>query len=118
MPWTYRYLIILASLLLSSLIPINAGDLPEDITSTLSPPKRLQNDVKSIPTETPASVPSPSPSEEEVSPVTSAEEIKQVTESVWECPNITKLGVECSCDFPHTLRCTGDRTALEVKTIG
>jgi hypothetical protein len=22
--------------------------------------------------------------------------------------------VECSCDFPHTLRCTGDRTALKV----
>lgn len=33
---------------------------------------------------------------------------------VWECPNITKAGVECSCDFPHTLRCTGDRTALQV----
>ncbi|KAL0113828.1 hypothetical protein PUN28_011277 [Cardiocondyla obscurior] len=33
--------------------------------------------------------------------------------SVWECPNITKAGVECSCDFPHTLRCTGDRTALQ-----
>ncbi|XP_025991398.1 uncharacterized protein LOC113002642 isoform X2 [Solenopsis invicta] len=31
----------------------------------------------------------------------------------WECPNITKAGVECSCDFPHTLRCTGDRTALQ-----
>ncbi|XP_077259997.1 leucine-rich tendon-specific protein isoform X2 [Temnothorax americanus] len=34
--------------------------------------------------------------------------------TVWECPNITKAGVECSCDFPHTLRCTGDRTALEI----
>ncbi|KAM0724464.1 Leucine-rich repeat-containing protein 15 [Formica fusca] len=32
----------------------------------------------------------------------------------WECPNITKAGVECSCDFPHTLRCTGDRTALQI----
>nr|ACE75191.1 leucine-rich repeat protein [Glyptapanteles flavicoxis] len=31
----------------------------------------------------------------------------------WECPNITKKNVECSCDFPHTLRCTGDRTALQ-----
>ncbi|XP_011869576.1 PREDICTED: leucine-rich repeats and immunoglobulin-like domains protein 1 isoform X2 [Vollenhovia emeryi] len=35
------------------------------------------------------------------------------SDAVWECPNITKAGVECSCDFPHTLRCTGDRTALE-----
>nr|XP_031829605.1 uncharacterized protein LOC116425698 [Nomia melanderi] len=34
-------------------------------------------------------------------------------DSVWECPNITKAGVECSCDFPHTLRCTGDRTTLQ-----
>ena len=34
---------------------------------------------------------------------------------VWECPNITGVGIECSCDFPHTLRCTGDRTALQVK---
>lgn len=35
-------------------------------------------------------------------------------DTVWECPNITEAGVECSCDFPHTLRCTGDRTALQV----
>lgn len=34
--------------------------------------------------------------------------------SAWECPNITRAAVECSCDFPHTLRCTGDRTALQV----
>ncbi|KAH0547066.1 leucine-rich repeat-containing protein 15-like [Cotesia glomerata] len=34
-------------------------------------------------------------------------------DSPWECPNITKKNVECSCDFPHTLRCTGDRTALQ-----
>lgn len=36
------------------------------------------------------------------------------SDTIWECPNITKAGVECSCDFPHTLRCTGDRTALQV----
>jgi len=40
------------------------------------------------------------------------------SDTVWECPNITKAGVECSCDFPHTLRCTGDRTALQVITAG
>ena len=33
----------------------------------------------------------------------------------WECPNIRGVGIECSCDFPHTLRCTGDRTALQVQ---
>lgn len=47
-------------------------------------------------------LPSPSPSSSSSS------------DTVWECPNITKAGVECSCDFPHTLRCTGDRTALQV----
>ncbi|TGZ56662.1 uncharacterized protein Lrt [Temnothorax longispinosus] len=47
----------------------------------------------------PSPLPSPSPSS---------------SNTVWECPNITKAGVECSCDFPHTLRCTGDRTALEI----
>jgi len=40
------------------------------------------------------------------------------SDTAWECPNITKAGVECSCDFPHTLRCTGDRTALQVITAG
>ncbi|KAL7293247.1 hypothetical protein TKK_0013027 [Trichogramma kaykai] len=34
----------------------------------------------------------------------------------WECPEITGQGIECSCDFPHTLRCIGDRTSL--KSIG
>ncbi|KAK0091329.1 hypothetical protein PV326_003389 [Microctonus aethiopoides] len=37
----------------------------------------------------------------------------KIAETPWECPNITKGTVECSCDFPHTLRCTGDRTALQ-----
>ncbi|XP_050592480.1 slit homolog 1 protein-like [Bombus affinis] len=36
------------------------------------------------------------------------------SDMVWECPNITKAGVECSCDLPHTLRCTGDRTTLQI----
>lgn len=39
---------------------------------------------------------------------------EKIVEPPWECPNITKDAVECSCDFPHTLRCTGDRTALQV----
>ncbi|XP_012217251.1 leucine-rich repeats and immunoglobulin-like domains protein 3 [Linepithema humile] len=34
-------------------------------------------------------------------------------DGIWECPNITKAGVTCSCDFPHTLRCIGDRTTLQ-----
>ncbi|KYM86110.1 Leucine-rich repeat-containing protein 70 [Atta colombica] len=37
--------------------------------------------------------PSPSPSPSSFS------------DTVWKCPNIIKAGVECSCDFPHTLRC-------------
>lgn len=28
---------------------------------------------------------------------------------VWECPNITQTkSLECGCDLPHTLRCSGD----------
>ncbi|KYM96805.1 PREDICTED: leucine-rich repeats and immunoglobulin-like domains protein 1 [Cyphomyrmex costatus] len=54
-------------------------------------PKNLSHALPS-----PSSTPSPSSS----------------SDTVWECPNITKAGVECSCDFPHTLRCAGDRTAL------
>ncbi|KAJ8687726.1 hypothetical protein QAD02_023520 [Eretmocerus hayati] len=34
--------------------------------------------------------------------------------SAWECPEITGREIECSCDLPHTLRCTGDSTALQV----
>ncbi|XP_046751471.1 slit homolog 3 protein [Diprion similis] len=38
-----------------------------------------------------------------------------IIENEWKCPNITKHpSVECSCDFPHTLRCTGDKNALQV----
>ncbi|CAH0550794.1 unnamed protein product [Brassicogethes aeneus] len=34
---------------------------------------------------------------------------------VWKCPVIAEQPiVECSCDMPHTLRCTGDRTAMEI----
>lgn len=29
----------------------------------------------------------------------------------WRCPHISD--VSCSCDFPHTLRCTGGPAALE-----
>ncbi|XP_011689238.1 PREDICTED: uncharacterized protein LOC105450861 isoform X2 [Wasmannia auropunctata] len=50
----------------------------------------------------PSPLPSPSPSS-----------LSSFSDTAWECPNITKAGVECSCDFPHTLRCTGDRTALQ-----
>lgn len=70
---------------------------------TLSPSTTAQNDdiPKNLSHALPLlSSPSPSPSSS--------------SDTLWECPNITKAGVECSCDFPHTLRCTGDRTALEV----
>lgn len=39
------------------------------------------------------------------------------SDGIWECPNIIKTGVTCSCDFPHTLRCIGDRTTLQVQYI-
>lgn len=29
----------------------------------------------------------------------------------WKCPETGP--VSCSCDLPHTLRCTGDRSALD-----
>ncbi|KAG5881024.1 hypothetical protein JTB14_018046 [Gonioctena quinquepunctata] len=33
----------------------------------------------------------------------------------WKCPEIAEQPVvECSCDMPHTLRCTGDKTAMKV----
>ncbi|KAJ8925431.1 hypothetical protein NQ315_009264 [Exocentrus adspersus] len=33
----------------------------------------------------------------------------------WKCPEIAEQPVvECSCDMPHTLRCTGDRTAMKI----
>lgn len=34
---------------------------------------------------------------------------------LWKCPEIAQQPiVECSCDMPHTLRCTGDRTAMQI----
>ncbi|XP_050509661.1 protein slit [Diabrotica virgifera virgifera] len=34
---------------------------------------------------------------------------------LWKCPEIdSQPVVECSCDMPHTLRCTGDKTALKI----
>lgn len=40
--------------------------------------------------------------------------IKSPTDE-WKCPEITEQPVvECSCDMPHTLRCTGDKTAMEI----
>lgn len=34
---------------------------------------------------------------------------------VWKCPNITSnRNLECSCDMPHTLRCSGDIHSLSV----
>ncbi|KAL1497523.1 hypothetical protein ABEB36_008467 [Hypothenemus hampei] len=35
--------------------------------------------------------------------------------NVWQCPEINQQPVvECSCDMPHTLRCTGDKTAMQI----
>ncbi|CAH0403345.1 unnamed protein product [Chilo suppressalis] len=33
----------------------------------------------------------------------------------WRCPGLSaRPAAECSCDLPHTLRCTGDHTALQI----
>lgn len=33
----------------------------------------------------------------------------------WQCPKIASPpAADCGCDMPHTLRCSGDRTALDV----
>lgn len=34
---------------------------------------------------------------------------------IWKCPQISEQPiVECSCDMPHTLRCTGGNTAMPI----
>lgn len=34
---------------------------------------------------------------------------------IWKCPNITSTrNLECGCDMPHTLRCSGDIHSLAV----
>ena len=36
----------------------------------------------------------------------------------WRCPEITQPpAVSCSCDLPHTLRCIGDSSALQVRSV-
>ncbi|XP_077289677.1 leucine-rich tendon-specific protein [Arctopsyche grandis] len=36
-------------------------------------------------------------------------------EEAWRCPQFEDHpAVECSCDLPHTLRCTGDRSAMQI----
>lgn len=62
-----------------------------------------------------AMIASKTASENEALPTRDTRSPGVIIESDWKCPNITKqLAVECSCDFPHTLRCTGDKTALQV----
>ncbi|CAK1547729.1 unnamed protein product [Leptosia nina] len=37
------------------------------------------------------------------------------TASEWRCPELSaRPSAECSCDLPHTLRCAGDHTALQI----
>lgn len=44
-------------------------------------------------------------------------EINSSTE--WKCPNITRThDVECGCDLPHTLRCSGNLHGLEMISKG
>ena len=36
------------------------------------------------------------------------------TDSEWKCPESEKLGISCSCDFPHTLRCVVEKSSLPI----
>lgn len=45
--------------------------------------------------------------------------VPDVNLAEWHCPNISQsknLEHLCSCDMPHTLRCSGDIHSLEVET--
>ncbi|XP_076642523.1 leucine-rich tendon-specific protein [Halictus rubicundus] len=80
-----------------TLIPDDVEEAPVNNSSNVVKSPAEENVKDSSHAPLPSSSPSPSPS----------------PDTVWECPNITKAGVECSCDVPHTLRCTGDRTTLQ-----
>lgn len=54
-----------------------------------------------------SAIPSPGPVAAMELPILAPEE--------WRCPEITNQPiVECSCDMPHTLRCTGDKSAIGI----
>ncbi|KAL6442103.1 hypothetical protein ACFW04_002428 [Cataglyphis niger] len=93
MPKPFRNLLILTLIMTASCL-----DVTENDAMTTTETSTLMSTSRTIATEENASLSSSS------SPF----------DVIWECPNITKAGVECSCDFPHTLRCTGDRTALQI----
>lgn len=43
------------------------------------------------------------------------EEAPSAAQQQWRCPEISQPpSVSCSCDIPHTLRCTGDSSALRI----
>lgn len=44
--------------------------------------------------------------------------ISSIEPSNWLCPAIVEQPVvECSCDMPHTLRCTGDKGAMDIISV-
>jgi len=94
MPRPFRSLLVLTLIMTASCL-----DVTENDATTTTETSTSASGITTIAAEENAS-----PSSSSSSP----------SDAVWECPNITKAGVECSCDFPHTLRCTGDRTTLQV----
>ncbi|XP_049881428.1 uncharacterized protein LOC126377626 [Pectinophora gossypiella] len=41
--------------------------------------------------------------------------VSQLSRAEWRCPGLSaRPAAECSCDLPHTLRCAGDHTALQI----
>ncbi|CAL7945568.1 unnamed protein product [Xylocopa violacea] len=117
MPWTSQYTLILLLTTILSCMDATMDDFPEDRTITnvisttsasmittitnLNKAEKMlvnsSNTVKSLDQEN----------------IQDSSHALSSSDTVWECPNIKKAGVECSCDLPHTLRCTGGRTALQ-----
>lgn len=98
MPEPFRNLLVLTLIMTASCLDVTENDAT---TTTETSTLMSTSGITTVAAEENAS---PAPSSSSSSP----------SDAIWECPNITKAGVECSCDFPHTLRCTGDRTALQI----
>ncbi|XP_076633681.1 leucine-rich tendon-specific protein [Colletes latitarsis] len=121
MLWTSRCSLILLLTTLASCMDTTKDDLAEDettsnvistIVSTMTSYTTLSS--LNIVEETTVNSSNVVKSPDEENDKDSAHASSPSPDTVWECPNITKPGIECSCDFPHTLRCTGDRTTLQI----
>lgn len=113
MPRKFRTILTLAMVLTSA----SAFDATESITATPKTTPEVRQVV--VPNATSTTTTSPDlPMDNTVTRqdlIASINRSKDFPDGFWDCPNITGASIECSCDFPHTLRCTGDRNSLQVK---